>query len=117
MNKKWILAAAAVGFMAGSPAYADHHMGEKGEHFKEKMQEKFLENDTDGDGAISKAEFIAAHEKKFDEMDADNSGTLTKEEMKSAWDAKKEKMKDHHEKRMERKGHDASEGEEEKADD
>jgi len=39
--------------------------------------------DTDGDGLLSKAEFVAVHEKRFAEMDANNDGKVSRDEMKA----------------------------------
>ena len=46
--------------------------------------------DADGDGNISKEEFMNQHEKKFMEKDAKGDGMITMEEAK---EAKKDKMK------------------------
>ena len=43
--------------------------------------------DTDGDGAISQAEFQAAALARFDRADADGNGTVTAEERKAAREA------------------------------
>lgn len=52
--------------------------------------------DTDGDGAISKDEFMEMHTKKaekmFEKLDADGDGQITAEERKTA----REKFKKHH---------------------
>ena len=52
--------------------------------------------DTNGDGAISKAEFVAAHLAKFDASDTDRNGTVTAAErktqhdkMRTEWQAKR----------------------------
>jgi Ca2+-binding EF-hand superfamily protein len=55
--------------------------------------------DTDGDGAISREEFMRMHEKKFDKLDADGDGQISVEERKAA----REKFKEHRKERM--KGH------------
>lgn len=44
----------------------------------------FKEADTNGDSAISKAEFDAVHAKRFKEMDANGDGKITREEMQAA---------------------------------
>lgn len=49
--------------------------------------------DTNGDGAISKAEFVAAHLARFDASDANKDGTVTKEERRAAFEAKREQWK------------------------
>ncbi|HEY8964503.1 MAG TPA: hypothetical protein VIN59_08600 [Alphaproteobacteria bacterium] len=58
--------------------------------------------DTNGDGILSKAEFMAAQEKRFAEIDKDGDGNITKEEhkahresKKAEWQAKRKEMKDH----------------------
>lgn len=73
------------------------HRPENIEKFMERMFDK---NDKDGDGVISKEEFLANAEEKFKGMDKDGDGKLTKdeakshrEEMRDKWKAKKEQMK------------------------
>ena len=51
--------------------------------------EKMLNADTDGDGMLSKAEFMAVHEKRFDEMDSNHDGKVSKDEMKAHREAMK----------------------------
>lgn len=48
--------------------------------FKQKMQERLQQMDTDGNGAISKSEFMAQAESRFSKMDSDGDGQITKEE-------------------------------------
>ena len=50
------------------------------EMFKQKMQERLQQMDTDGNGAISKSEFMAQAESRFSKMDSDGDGQITKEE-------------------------------------
>lgn len=91
--KKYVLTAlmaASLGLTA-TAAFAGHHEGGDGHHKGQKMMERV---DTNGDGVISKAEFMAKHEEMFVKMDADKDGELTKEEMKNAREAMKEKMKE-----------------------
>jgi hypothetical protein len=47
--------------------------------------------DTDGDGKISKQEYVSANEKRFGEIDADGDGSISRDELKSANQARKEK--------------------------
>ncbi len=69
----------------------------------EKMHGKhFKEADTNGDGGLSKEEFMARHEKKFAEIDANHDGKITPDEMKAHHETMKEKFKHH---RAERKAH------------
>ncbi len=67
----------------------------------------FVKHDTNGDGVISKAEFLSHAEERFGQMDADGSGDVSKEEAKAAHEAKREKMKDMREKRQEKRGAEA----------
>ncbi len=55
----------------------------------------FEKHDTNGDGVISKSEFLDHAEKRFKKMDKDGSGDITKEEAKEARQAMKDKMKEH----------------------
>ena len=69
-------------------------------HEGKDRQAKFMEKiDKDGDGAISKSEFLSKHEEHFSKADTDGDGLLTKEEMKEAKKAMKAKRA---EKRAER---------------
>jgi|AntRauTorckE6833_2_1112554.scaffolds.fasta_scaffold66764_2 Spy/CpxP family protein refolding chaperone len=91
-----------LGALAYSPAaYADDYgASEKGEKKKHKRGHAI---DTNGDGTVSKAEFLDAQEKRFDKMDADGNGNVTKEEMKAAHKAFKSKRENMREKREEMK--------------
>ena len=86
--KKLFLMAAVLGSVAitSGAVLADHHGGEGK---KGKMMERV---DTDGDGQISKAEFMAKHDSKFVEMDSNSDGFLSKDEMKEARQDRKDKM-------------------------
>lgn len=101
MKRTLLLSMVAAGILASPMAFAQGPGSQdgKGGH-KGKMMQAI---DTDGDGQISKAEFMAKHEERFDEMDANEDGALSKDEMKSAWEARKEKMKDMREKYGDRK--------------
>jgi hypothetical protein len=88
--------AATLGLTAGA-AMAEHH---EGGYHKGKMMERV---DTDGDGQISKAEFMAKHEEQFSKVDVNGDGMLSKDEMKAARSERKEKMKERMEKREEMK--------------
>ena len=86
---KKLLILTALSFIgAATPAFANtSHDGTKGwvDHF-------FKEADTDGNGTISKDEFMAYSEKKFDKMDTDQNGELTKAEVVAF---KKKEMQKH----------------------
>lgn len=71
-----------------APVKAPHERGPG--RFFEKM-------DIDGDGIVTKEEFLKAHEGRFTKMDADGDGKITKDEadaMKRAMHEKHGKMKD-----------------------
>lgn len=79
-----------------TPVLADNHAGGgEGKHAG-----MFAKHDTNGDGVISKSEFLAHAEERFAKMDKDGNGEVSKDEARSAREAMHEKMK---EKRQERK--------------
>ena len=70
--------------------HGDQMPGQMHGEMKEKM---FKEMDTNGDGAISEAEFNAFHAKRFKEMDANGDGKITYEEMEAGHKKMMEKAK------------------------
>jgi hypothetical protein len=64
----------------------------------------FKEADTNGDRALSKAEWQDHHAKKFDEMDANKDGKLTKEELQNFHQARMKEMQEHRQKMKDGKG-------------
>lgn len=97
MRKQLLFTTLALTLVA-APAFAqddaakDGHKGHRGE----KMFEK---HDTDGDGVISKTEFLTKAEERFTKMDQDGNGEVTKEEAEAAHAEMKAKMKEFREKR------------------
>ena len=87
--KKVILFSAAILIAASGSAFADHHLKGGGEM---KMM------DTNGDGMISKDEFMKAHEMMWDKMKKNSAGSVDMKDMEAMhkeMDAKhKEMMKD-----------------------
>lgn len=76
--------------LQAAPVLAGHHQGgEKGTMKKEWIAKA----DANGDGIISKEEFLMNAEEKFKMMDTDGSGDVSQEEMMEHHKAKKEKMK------------------------
>lgn len=67
-------------FLLAAPASAGHH--KSGEESGKGKQGRFAKTDTNGDGVISRAEFMAVAAKRFDKMDANSDGSLSKDEMK-----------------------------------
>jgi Ca2+-binding EF-hand superfamily protein len=94
MNK-FLIATALIGsFAFGSTAVlAEYSKGDK----QMKMMERV---DTDGNGVITKEEFMARHEEMFAKIDSDNDGSLTKEEMQTARQDMKKKWKEMKDKRQ-----------------
>lgn len=73
------------------PVLADDHMG--GHDGKPKMDRE-IKGDTNGDGMISKDEFMAKAEERFATMDANGDGKIEREEAKAAHEKKRSKMKE-----------------------
>lgn len=92
--RKLMIMAAAFAVLGAPAAFADHH-GDKG-----KMLEKF---DADGNGTISKSEFLKSAEDRFSKMDVNGDGEITKEEGKAMKEKMREKMKERMENRKERR--------------
>ena len=78
----FLTAIAAIALSA--PAMAGHHKGGK-----------FFERDTDGDGAVSKSEYLKAAEDKFMTLDKDGNGSVSKDEYKAHRKAWKKDHKKH----------------------
>lgn len=97
MKKYLVLSALTLGAIALPLAagYADDHKdghdGKKG-HRYEKMFEK---QDIDGNGEVSKAEFIKGAEDRFAKMDLNGDGVVTKEEAKENMEKMRKKWKEH----------------------
>lgn len=90
--RKLLLAALAVTMLAGAPAMAED--APKGEHEGHGRMAGDPNADTDGDGFLSKAEFLAVQEKRFAEMDGDSDGKVSKDEMKAHFKSMKEKFEE-----------------------
>ena len=98
MRKALMFSVLAVLFLGGA-TFASAHCGDCGKKAdcprkSAKMDKMFEKKDSNSDGVVSKAEFMAHVEKKFAKMDADSNGSLTKEEVKKYWAAKKEKHRE-----------------------
>ncbi len=97
--KKLFYTVAVLGAFAVTSTAAMAEMHDGGHKTPGKMMERV---DTNGDGVISKAEFMAKHEEAFAKMDADGNGSLTTEELESAKAKMKEKWKEMKDKREEK---------------
>ncbi|QYE34515.1 hypothetical protein KZX46_17375 [Polymorphobacter sp. PAMC 29334] len=80
---------AALAVVVGMPVAAQETAPASGQH--EGMVSRFAGMDTDHDGKVSKAEWLAAgrQERGFEMMDADHDGFLTMDELKAG----REKMR------------------------
>jgi len=59
--------------------------------------------DTNGDGVVSKAEFLAHAEERFSKIDQDGSGDISKNEGKEAHKKMRERKKEGAERRQDRR--------------
>ncbi len=89
MVKKLLALSAAAFVLQAVPALAadGHPKGDRGAKFFEKL-------DTDKNGSISEAEFLAKSKERFAEMDANKDGNVTPEEAKAAHEKMREKFKE-----------------------
>lgn len=97
MNKLLVVAMATM-VLSTSSAFAQMGEGEhgvRGGNSEKRIEHMFEKNDTDHDGVISKAEFLASAEERFAKMDADGDGKITKEEASAHHQKMHDKMKEH----------------------
>ena len=100
LNKKQVLGLVACALaLTAAPAFAEDGSGE-GHGRKGGMFEK---HDTNGDGTVSKSEFLSHAEERFSKIDSDGSGDISKEEAKSARKEMHGKMKERKAERKERR--------------
>lgn len=66
---------------------------------EKRAAERFKKSDMNGDGTLSKEEFLVRSEKRFNEIDADHDGKITPKEMKTHRQAKRA---EHEKRRAER---------------
>jgi hypothetical protein len=96
MKKFLVLSVLAI--MSAAPAFAQDEPpppppGEGGPRGEKMLDRLFSEEDKNGDGTISKEEYVQAAEARFTKLDSDGNGQLSKEEIKSHHQGKREKMK------------------------
>lgn len=77
MKTRWKIMAAALTLVATVDAFAQSPAVERRAAIKQKMQEKLAEMDSNHDGAISHAEYMAHAEARFKKLDADGDGQIT----------------------------------------
>jgi len=98
MNYRYLtLALAAAAVFQAAPVLA----GDYGHHKKGNMM--YDHHDADGDGVITKEEFMAGAEERFAKMDANGDGEITKDEAAEIREEMKEKMKEKREKWKEKR--------------
>ena len=85
MKKTKLLTLALVALTVSGVANAGENKDHKGGH-----EGRFMKADTNNDGNISKAEFVAQSEKHFAKLDTNSDGNVTKDELA----AMKEKYKE-----------------------
>ena len=84
--KRSLVAICSVLLLTALPVHADEGRPHKGKMFER--------HDTNGDGVISKSEFLAHAEERFSKMDADGNGEISKEEAKEAHKKRKKKFEE-----------------------
>ncbi len=98
--KKILMLGVAVLALNAAPSFAEDKAAAPVDAPKHHKGDMLKEIDADGDGAVSKAEFLAFHEKRFGEMDADKDGKISKEEHEAKRAEWKAKMKERRENRL-----------------
>jgi len=84
--KKWLLPFAAGSLMFSMPAFAIDTYTWNPDHEK-----RFKAKDRNGDGTITKKEFLKTHNGQFDRMDHDSNDAISMDEMRLYLEAKKPK--------------------------
>ncbi len=102
--KKLMIMTAALAVMAAPLAYANESID-----LNEKPQHKgggkmFKKADENGDGVVSKKEFLASVESRFDKIDADKNGEITPEEARAHAKSRHGERKERREERKNKKG-------------
>lgn len=86
-HSTWMIT--SLGLLAASTSFALDIPAKKSPAEIEKhAAERFKKSDINGDGALSKEEFLARSEKRFNEIDADHDGKIAPKEMKAHRQAK-----------------------------
>lgn len=88
---KKLMMLAMLGAVVAAPAFAKDKSPEE---MRAKVQSMMKEADTDGNGALSKAEWTAESDAKFMEADANKDGSVSVDEKIEMKKAEKAKWKD-----------------------
>lgn len=92
--KKMMILSAAVMTLAAFPAMAEDAVDDAPPPPPEKGQ-MFDKHDTNGDGVISKDEFLGHAEERFSKIDTDGDGSVSKEEAKAGHEKMRKKIRKH----------------------
>lgn len=89
----FLVAAAMVSGLVVAMDHSDDGARHGGRHgkFMGKMLERM---DTDGDGAVSEAEFVEAHRERFARMDGNGDGQLERDEVRAHHKAMREQWRE-----------------------
>jgi Ca2+-binding EF-hand superfamily protein len=79
MKHTHMIAMALVAALLASPGLVAAG-GERAEQFRQKMDERLQAMDTDGDGAISREEYLTQAEQRFARLDLNGDGLISAEE-------------------------------------
>ena len=107
--KKLLTFSAVVLAFSTAPVLAGNSDEAKKGHGSGGMFEK---HDLNGDGVISKDEFLKQAENRFSQMDKNGDGSISKDEAQSAHKSMREKMKEHREMRKEKRAEKADSSDE-----
>ncbi len=89
---KKLLMITGLALAVSAPFYVASDAAAEGDGKGKKFDRMFNHWDKDGNGSVSKREFLSAAEERFDKMDIDNDGEVTKREFKAKHDQMKDKM-------------------------
>jgi Ca2+-binding EF-hand superfamily protein len=89
--KKFLILAASAALITGSAYFASAEEVAKTEGQQPKKGGMMGEMDANGDGKVSKDEFVADAAKKYSEIDSNKDNNITHEEMQAHHKAKKAK--------------------------
>lgn len=92
--KKILMLTAAIFTFQALPAVAQDDAAKKDVRHGKHGERIFNKLDTNGDGVIAEAEFLAHAKTRFDAMDANKDGQVTKEEAKAHHEAKRAEWKE-----------------------
>ena len=84
MSVKKLVLLSSMAIMLSAPAFAEKGSDDTGHHGG-----KMEALDTNGDGMISKDEFMDAHIKRFEKMDSNSDGNVSMDEIKAYRDLKR----------------------------